>query len=331
MTAAQHKGRRLAKRNPRLTVLAGLSILSAIALAFVLGYNLAILKVDKPPQAVTAPAAASTPAPSTAPAEPPEPVRHRDDIVSEGRLLPYDLQELMQNYCEAYNVPYALALAIAEVETHFDPDAVSPTHDYGLMQINQMNHEWLQGLGMDPLTYAGNIEAGLYMIGGYLDTYKDVGAAFSEGFDTFDAFADGWASDAFQAGASWGDGVADKVSGMFDGLAFDPSSLGNVPGGANFGNMDPISYDNLTGNVGDIADNTGATADALELSGEELKYLRDIAERDAVNRFTTAEVKIDMTGMTNKIDGGADLDGVIRELTDGFTEALLTAAEGVHT
>lgn len=37
-----------------------------------------------------------------------------------------------------------------------------------------------------------------------------------------------------------------------------------------------------------------------------------------------------MTGMTNKIDGGADLDGVIRELTDGFTEALVTAAEGVH-
>ena len=58
--------------------------------------------------------------------------------------------------------------------------------------------------------------------------------------------------------------------------------------------------------------------------------MRDIAERDAINRFTTAEVKIDMTGMTNRIEGGADLDGVISTLTDGFTEALLTAAEGVH-
>ena len=94
--------------------------------------------------------------------------------MSDGRLLAYDLQEIAQDYCEVYNVPYALVLAIAEVETHFDPDAVSPTHDYGLMQINQINHEWLQGLGMDPLTHAGNIEAGVYIIGSYLDRYGDI-------------------------------------------------------------------------------------------------------------------------------------------------------------
>ena len=78
------------------------------------------------------------------------------------------------------------------------------------------------------------------------------------------------------------------------------------------------------------ADNTGKTADALAVTEEQLEYLRDIAERDAINRFTTAEVKIDMTGMTNRIDGSADLDGVISQLTEGFTEALVTAAEGVH-
>ena len=71
-------------------------------------------------------------------------------------------------------------------------------------------------------------------------------------------------------------------------------------------------------------------ADALTVNNEQLEYLRDIAERDAINRFTTAEVKIDMTGMTNRIDGGADLDGVLTTLTDGFAEALVTAAEGVH-
>ena len=88
--------------------------------------------------------------------------------------------------------------------------------------------------------------------------------------------------------------------------------------------------DDLLGNTGQTAANTGAAADALSTSTEELEYLRDIAERDAINRFTTAEVRIDMTGMTNRIEGGADLDGVISVLTDGFTEALLTAAEGVH-
>ena len=71
-------------------------------------------------------------------------------------------------------------------------------------------------------------------------------------------------------------------------------------------------------------------AKSLDVSNEQLQYLRDIAERDAINRFTTAEVKIDMTGMNNRIEGSADLDGVISQLTDGFAEALVTEAEGVH-
>ena len=130
-----------------------------------------------------------------------------------------------------------------------------------------------------------------------------------------------------KAGANWGDGVADKVGGFFDGLSYEPGTIEDY---ANQG-FDNFMMDGMAGDVSDIAGNTAGVADALEVSGEELKYLRDIAERDAINRFTTAEVKIDMTGMTNKIDGGADLDGVIRELTDGFSEALVTAAEGVHT
>ena len=100
-------------------------------------------------------------------------VRYRDDIVSDGRLLSYEIQEFMQDCCEAYGVPYALALAIAEVETHFDPDAVSATGDYGLMQINECNHEWLLELGFDVLTYEGNIEASVYMISGYLEKYGE--------------------------------------------------------------------------------------------------------------------------------------------------------------
>ena len=161
---------------------------------------------------------------------------------------------------------------------------------------------------------------------GSVEDYTSVADAFSEGFGTFDAFSDGWASDAFNAGAAWGDGVADKVSGMFDGLTYEPGTIDDYTSSA----IDGFALDGMGSDLSDIAGNTGSMAKSLEVSGEELEYLRDIAERDAINRFTTAEVKIDMTGMTNKIDGGADLDGVIRELTDGFTEALLTAAEGVH-
>lgn len=154
---------------------------------------------------------------------------------------------------------------------------------------------------------------------GSTEEYTSVGDAFSKGFNTFDTFTDGWASDAFQAGASWGDGVADKVGSMFD---FDLGAAGADTGA--------FALDQIASDTGSIADNTGGMADALEVSSEQLEYLRDIAEREAVNRFTTAEVKIDMTGMTNRIDGNADLDGVLTTLTDGFAEALVTAAEGVH-
>lgn len=156
---------------------------------------------------------------------------------------------------------------------------------------------------------------------GSVEEYQNIGDAFTKGYNTFDTFTDGWASDAFKAGASWGDGVADKVSSFFD---FGGGGTGGMDLGSGF------DLSSIADNTGLTADNTGKTTDALAVTEEQLEYLRDIAERDAINRFTTAEVKIDMTGMTNRIDGSADLDGVISTLTDGFTEALLTAAEGVH-
>ena len=126
--------------------------------------------------------------------------------------------------------------------------------------------------------------------------------------------------DAWAAGNDLGKGIEDAVGGLFD---FDLGTGEDY--GAGF------TMDDIANSAALTAENTGATADALTASNEELAYLRDIAEREAINRFTTAEVRIDMTGMTNRIEGNADLDGVISELTNGFTEALVTAAEGVHT
>lgn len=122
--------------------------------------------------------------------------------------------------------------------------------------------------------------------------------------------------DAWAAGNDFGKGIDAKIGGMFN--------TGGLGDSSSFDLGDIAAY------TGETADNTGKTADALAVTEEQLEYLRDIAERDAINRFTTAEVKIDMTGMTNRIDGSADLDGVISQLTEGFTEALVTAAEGVH-
>ena len=91
-----------------------------------------------------------------------------------------------------------------------------------------------------------------------------------------------------------------------------------------------LALDGLGADTGSIADSAGIAASSLKETTEDLKYMRDLAEQEAINRFTTAEVKIDMTGMTNRIDSDIDLDGVLNTFTAGFAEAIEVAAEGVH-
>ncbi len=147
--------------------------------------------------------------------------------------------------------------------------------------------------------------------------YKSVGDAFSEGMSVFDTFQDGWASDAFKAGTSWGDGLTDKVSGMFSGTAAEETGYA-------------MSGDSgISDNIGDIAEDTSKISKSVDISNENLKYLRDIAETEAVNRFTTAEIKVDMTNH-NTVSSGMDIDGIVRQLSYGVTEAMTAAAEGVH-
>lgn len=159
----RRRQRRMARRRNAMVIMA---ILAVLATVFALGYASGCSARQTDDEV-------KTPEPVVTAEETTEPARHRDDIVSEGRLLSYELQEVMQDCCEHYEVPYALALAIAEVETHFDPDAVSATGDYGLMQINSVNHEWLLEKGLDPMTHAGNIEAGIYIISQYLQSYGE--------------------------------------------------------------------------------------------------------------------------------------------------------------
>jgi len=85
----------------------------------------------------------------------------------------------------------------------------------------------------------------------------------------------------------------------------------------------------LPADVGKIKDNTGAMHDKLSKSEEDLKYLRDIAARDAINRFTTAEIKIEQHN-NNNINSDMDLDGVVDYLVTTTAEAVNSVAEGVH-
>lgn len=159
---------------------------------------------------------------------------------------------------------------------------------------------------------------------GNVEEYKSVADAFNEGMSTFDTFQDGWAADAFASGAAWGDGVADKVSSMFDFSALDSMGADSLDA-FNLGN----DLDSIYGNTGDIANNTAATADALDIAEEDLAYLRDIAEREAINRFTTAEIKVEQHN-ENHISKDADLDGIMDAWANDFAEKLEVSEEGVH-
>lgn len=136
--------RRMARRRNAMVIMA---ILAVLATVFALGYasGCSAHQTDdevKTPEPVVTAETVTPPAPEQSPVEPSappeettEPARHRDDIVSEGRLLSYELQEVMQ--------------------------------------INSVNHEWLLEKGLDPMTHAGNIEAGIYIISQYLQSYGE--------------------------------------------------------------------------------------------------------------------------------------------------------------
>lgn len=164
---------------------------------------------------------------------------------------------------------------------------------------------------------------------GNKEDYQSISDAFNEGFTTFDAFQDGWASDAFNAGAAWGDGIADKVSNFSLSDVFGQTDIPNV-GDYTSGFNDAIANSGVGDSIGNIDDNTGKIKDSLDVTEEDLKYLRDIAEQESINRFTTAEINVDMSGMQNTVNSGDDIDGFMTKLTDSVNEAVDNMTEGVH-
>ena len=161
---------------------------------------------------------------------------------------------------------------------------------------------------------------------GNKEQYTSVSDAFNDGMSTFSTFQDGWASDAFNAGAAWGDGVADKVSNFSLSDVFGKTDIPNVSDYTS-GFNDAIANSGIGDGVGSIDDNTGKIKDSLEVSEDELKYLRDIAEQEAINRFTTAEVTINQTN-NNNVSSDTDLDGFITALDDAMGEAIESITEG---
>lgn len=123
---------------------------------------------------------------------------------------------------------------------------------------------------------------------------------------------------AFNAGYGFGENLFNNPFGVqeLDMSAYDMLSKG--------------PWEDMGSSLAEIANNTGDMAHDLSMTGEDLKYMRDIAARDTVNRYTTAEIVLNMGGITNNVSKMDDLDGIITHIVDGVNEAVEIASEGLH-
>lgn len=110
----------------------------------------------------------------------------------------------------------------------------------------------------------------------------------------------------------WINGAGKAIKDVLNGDGFDFNNMGNGTLG------------NIAGDTSKIADNTS------EITDEDLKYLIDLADRETVNRFTTASVNITMNN-SNNVNGEEDIDGIIEKLATRMEEELQSVADGVHT
>lgn len=90
-----------------------------------------------------------------------------------------------------------------------------------------------------------------------------------------------------------------------------------------------FDFNEMMANINGINQNTAKTAESMDISNEDMKYLRDIAEQEAINQFTTAEIKLDMTN-NNAISKETDFDGVVNHLMRTLADKMQSVAEGVH-
>jgi len=155
--------------------------------------------------------------------------------------------------------------------------------------------------------------------------YASVPAAFSKGVKTYDTYQKGWVKDAYTAGAAWGDGVTSKMKNAISSNATNTPNTNNYPNALASSNVATAT----AANTADTAKNTAKTANTLSASSEDLKYLRDIADREYVNKFTTAQIKVEMINHNN-VNNDMDLDGMAEHLRSKIEEEMNAAAEGEH-
>lgn len=138
----------------------------------------------------------------------------------------------------------------------------------------------------------------------------------NKNFEGFDRAEYG---EAFEVGAEWGDGVAAGIEEKWD--AFKNGGTDAI--------TEATTMNDIAANTGNTAAGVDKLSKSVDISNEQLQYMRDLAEQETVNRYTTAEIKVDMTN-NNNISSDVDIDGFIEKIAVGVNEAMKISAEGVH-
>lgn len=126
---------------------------------------------------------------------------------------------------------------------------------------------------------------------------------------------------AWDAGYDLGVGIDNSIGG------FDLDVIGRKAAGAD--GAGEGGFD-INSNLADIAGSTSDISNSLDIAEEDLRYLMELGEREAINRFTTAEIKVDLGGVVNQVSSSTDLDGMIDYLAGSLEEQMAIMADGVH-
>ena len=214
--------------------------------------------------------------------------------------------------------------------------------DFVLGIVNAMVNPWLAWVNFFANVFKDPIGSVIHLFGDFADNILGIIESIARGIDKV------FGSHLADSVGNWRDGLDSKIEewankygngkyeAIVEGLNLSSESLGlkrmeyskaydiGYNWGASLGSDDDTAI-----NLENIAANTEDIANAVDITNEDLKYLRDIAERDVVNRFTTAEIKVEMTN-NNSVSSNMDLDGMVHYLALGVNNAMEMAAEGVH-
>ena len=192
--------------------------------------------------------------------------------------------------------------------------------------------EWLlkginkirEALGKDPISvenirakaneYASREKQALPSISDAWNTGYSKGYAIGEGIQNkINGFGDKIKN---LGGGNLLDNIGEKLGLDFSGLTFPTDGVGDLS-------------DELDKLLSDIGDNTANIADSMELTSEDVEYLRKIAAMEWKKEYTVADIKVDMSNY-NTINNDSDLDGIVTKLSEKLYEELNEVADGVY-